>query len=465
MKRWVFYLLSVLLMGLLVACSSTSETSNFETAKLETGSISAVITTSGAVRPVRSADLTWQISGKVQEVHGEIGDTVQDGQELARLAEDSLPQNVLLAWNDYLQAEEYLKDLQDTQPELAQAQMELAQAQEEYEKVEKRYRNFNPERRNVSQATIDTAKADLALAEKNLEMAQKYFDLFKGRDANDPERAEALKMLAKAQQARDSAYFNYLYVTGKPSDTEAQKIQAELALAKSRLNQAKKKVEELSKGVSTLELTAAQARLRAAQQTLDQVILKAPFAGTITNRRIQPGDVVTAGTLAFQMEDRSHLYVEVNISEIEINDIHLEQEATLTFDALPEKTYHGRVVQIGLSGNNQQGAVTYPVTIEITDADENIKSGMTAMVQIETRKLDQVLLVPNRAVRVLNGQRVVFVKKNTGLPEAVPITLGVSSATHSQILKGDVKEGDEVILNPDLLMQLQEQGGNGVVIR
>lgn len=464
MKRPGYYFLFVLLAGLLVACSSASETSTFETAKLEIGSISAVITTSGTVRSARSADLTWQISGKVQEVQGEIGDPVKEGQELARLAEDSLPQNVLLAWNDYLQAEEYLKDLQDTQPELAQAQMELAQAQEEYEKAEKRYRNFNPERRNVSQATIDTAKADLALAEKNLEMAQKYYDMFKDRDANDPGRAEALKALAKAQQLRDSAYYNYLYVTGKPSDTEAQKIQAELTLAKSRLEQAKKKVEDLSKGISSLELTAAQARLRAAQQTLNQVVLKAPFNGTITNRRIQAGDVVTPGALAFQIEDLSHLYVEVSISEIEINDIHLEQEATLTFDAIPETTYHGKVIQIGLSGIRQQGAVTYPVTIEITDADEKIKTGMTAMVQIETKKLDQVLLVPNRAVRVLNGQRVVFVKRMNGLPEAVPITLGVSSATHSQILKGEVNEGDEIVLNPDLLMQLQEQGG-GITIR
>ena len=75
-------------------------------------------------------------------------------------------------------------------------------------------------------------------------------------------------------------------------------------------------------------------------------------------------------------------------------------------------------------------------------------------------QLTGVLLVPNQAVRVQDGQRVVYIDQGGPIPVAVPITLGVSSETNSQVLAGEIKEGDRVILNPDIL--LNPAGSMGV---
>jgi HlyD family secretion protein len=85
--------------------------------------------------------------------------------------------------------------------------------------------------------------------------------------------------------------------------------------------------------------------------------------------------------------------------------------------------------------------------VELTNPDEFVRPGMTAAVNILVREVKDVLLVPNRAVRVVDGQRVVYVLKN-GLPEMVKIRLGATSDTFSEVINGDLKVGDLIVLNP-----------------
>jgi HlyD family secretion protein len=92
------------------------------------------------------------------------------------------------------------------------------------------------------------------------------------------------------------------------------------------------------------------------------------------------------------------------------------------------------------------------VTVELTDDDASVKPGMTAAVNVVVDQLKDTLLVPNRAVRVVEGQRVVYVLRN-GKPEAVKITLGASSDTMSELLGGDIQEGDLIVLNPPAVFE------------
>ena len=94
-----------------------------------------------------------------------------------------------------------------------------------------------------------------------------------------------------------------------------------------------------------------------------------------------------------------------------------------------------------------QGIVNFTVTVEITDADELVKPGMTAAVNIVVKEVKNALLVPNRAVRLADNTRVVYVLKD-GQPVMVKIRLGQSSDSMSVVVDGDLKEGDQVILNP-----------------
>jgi HlyD family secretion protein len=206
------------------------------------------------------------------------------------------------------------------------------------------------------------------------------------------------------------------------------------------------------------DIAAAKARLAAAEATLKTARIEAPFSGTITSVQAKPGDQVAPGTVAFGLADLSHLLVDVEISEVDINRIALGQPVNMNFDAVLDLTYHGEVTAIGLSGVITQGVVSFNVTVELQDADERIKPGMTAAVNIVVEQIEDVLLVPNRAVRVVDGERTVFILEG-GQLKPVTIQLGVSSDTQSQVLDGELKVGDLVVLNPPENMLFGGQPG------
>ena len=141
--------------------------------------------------------------------------------------------------------------------------------------------------------------------------------------------------------------------------------------------------------------------------------------------------------------------VDVQVSEVDINRIQAGQNVNLTFDAISNKEYHGKVSEVAPVGTSTQGVVDFTVTVELTDADEAVKPGMTAAVNMVVSQLSDVLLVPNRAVRVLNGKRVVYILNNGNLA-TVEITLGASSDTNSEVVAGNLKVGDQIVLNPPL---------------
>jgi HlyD family secretion protein len=188
------------------------------------------------------------------------------------------------------------------------------------------------------------------------------------------------------------------------------------------------------------------------------VYVTAPFDGVITLVKPLPGDQVTPGTVAFRLDDLSHLLVDVQVSEIDINNIRVGQTVTMSFDAVLGRNYEGVVVEVSQAGSVVQGAVNFTVTVELTDADESVKPGMTAAVNILVKEVKNVLVVPNRAVRVIDGQRVVYVLKN-GIPEMVKIRLGATSDTVSEVINGDLKEGDLIVLNPPAMFGGPMGGG------
>jgi len=192
----------------------------------------------------------------------------------------------------------------------------------------------------------------------------------------------------------------------------------------------------------------AQARVDAAQATLNLAHLTAPFAGTVTEANLLPGDQVSIGTTAFRVDDLSSLLVDVELSEVDINSVTVGQPVTLSFDAILGKEYQGQVIKVSQAGTIVGGVVNFTVTVELTDADELVKPGMTAAVNIVVEEIKDAVLVPNRAVRLVDGDRVVFVMGAEGKPEKVEIRLGSSSDIMSVVIGGNLKEGDQIILNP-----------------
>jgi multidrug efflux pump subunit AcrA (membrane-fusion protein) len=98
---------------------------------------------------------------------------------------------------------------------------------------------------------------------------------------------------------------------------------------------------------------------------------------------------------------------------LDIPSIKVGQEATITFDAIVDKEYHGKVTQVGMVGSVAQGVVNYPVIVQVTDADASILPNMTAAVNVIVSQSTDVLVVPNRALTTSNGQRSVTVLYET----------------------------------------------------
>jgi HlyD family secretion protein len=299
---------------------------------------------------------------------------------------------------------------------------------------------------------IILAQSDLVTAQKNLDnlnnshitMYQAELALYTAQDA-----------LAIAQTRYDIAKNTY----GETSTARAfLEAKTNLALAHAKVDDAQREWNRLQNGPDPNDIAAAQARVDAAQAALRAAKITVPFDGIVTEVNAMVGDQVSPGVRAFRVDDLSTMLVDVQVSEVDINSVQIGQPVTITFDAISGTEYHGKVVEVAQAGDVVQGSVTFTVTVQLTDGDVQVKPGMTAAITITVKQLDNVLLVPNRAVRVVNNQRVVYVLLN-GQVKEVQITLGATSDTVSEVVSGDLKVGDAIILNPPSTLFNNPSGG------
>ena len=397
-------LLVVLLVAsafIFVRRSNVDTTSQFQTAKAERGNLTATIGATGTVRAKQSALLIWQAAGTVDTVNVKVGDNIPSDFVMAYLVKTSLPQSVIMAEADLADAQKSLNELMSSDTSRAQAVINLRDAQEAFDKAE----NWR--------------------IELNGKIHVKKIVYKKFRNRKIPILKE---------------------YRGYADEGTIKKADEDLALAEAKLSDAQREFDLLNNG-NMADITAAQARVDAAQATLNLARVISPFAGTVTEAYPLPGDQVGAGATAFRLDNLSSLLLDVKVSEVDINNVTMGQPVTLSFDAILGKEYHGEVIEVTQAGTADQGVVSFTVTVELTDADSMVKPGMTAAVNIVVEEMQDVLLVQNRAVRLVDNQRVVYVLEN-GQPVKKDITLGSSSDTLSVIAGGDVKEGDVIILNP-----------------
>jgi HlyD family secretion protein len=151
--------------------------------------------------------------------------------------------------------------------------------------------------------------------------------------------------------------------------------------------------------------------------------------------------------------------VDLQISEVDINNVSVGQPVSISLEAIPNKIYTGLVSKVNQSAQAGQGGINFTVSVTLTDADELVKPGMTAAVIITVKEVNAALLMPNSAIRMLSGQRIVYVLKENQ-PVPVNIRLGATADENSQVLAGDLKEGDLIILNPPSITNTSTQSAS-----
>jgi HlyD family secretion protein len=424
-----------------------ADRANLQIATVEMGNLTATIGATGTVRANQSAQLFWETAGTVESVNIEIGDEVAQDERLASLKLSSLPQNVILAQSELKSAQDELENFYDSYGALglADAAKALAEAQDVLEDAQ---RDYSYETTISPQVDIDQAFANMILARDKLDKVEDDYEPYADKPEDNLTRASLLSKLAQARREYNDTVRLYNSYSTPGSDTGIAIADADLALALAQFDESQEDYEKVLAGPSTQDTAAAEARVAAAEATLSQAYIDAPFAGIVTDAYPTTGDQVSSGLLAFQLDDLSRLLVDVEVSEVDINRVKVGQAATLSFDAIPEIDYAGEVVAVALAGNTEQGAVNFRVIVELLESDEAVRPGMTAAVTVVVTELENVLLVPNRAVRVLDGKRVVYVLKDNG--EILPFTieLGASSESYSEILEGEFSQGDAIVLNP-----------------
>ena len=492
-----------------------------ETFTIQRGNLTSTVDASGTVRSNQSAILFWEVSGEVGQVHVNPGDRVSAGDVLASLKVDSLPSYIILAQADLLSAQKALDDLHNSQlqqasalkavdeaeksledalnPELSQAQAQAAVA-DANKNLETARRNYEIITTVPPQSAIDQAYANLVLAEDQLNTTKETIaDLEQqiktaGHGLPPVIREKIRQALIKAlkgmqikltqdQLTYERSLSRYNALLEPPDPIEVGTAEAELITAKAQLEDAKRQWERIKDGttpgdIAVLEarledaqrewervkdgpdpddITTLEARIAAAEASIRTMEITAPFDGTITAVDVQPGDQVSPGTLAFRLDDVSKLMIDVGISEIDINQIKNGLDAIVTFDSVFAREYKGRVVETALVGSEVMGLVNFEVTVELDDPDSEVKPGMTSDVKIVVNWIEDALIIPNQAIRSLNGERVVYVLDRSIFDgesptlnniQAIPLTLGTSSNNYSEVLTGNLKPGDEVLITP-----------------
>ena len=219
--------------------------------------------------------------------------------------------------------------------------------------------------------------------------------------------------------------------------------------------------------VRSAEAQVDQARgaLTVAETNLGYTTIYSPVNGTVVSRAVDVGQTVAASfqtpTLFTIAQDLTKMQIDTNVDEADIAKAKVDQKANFTVDAYPEKTFTGKVNQVRSAPIVTQNVVTYDVVIGVDNKEMLLKPGMTANVSILTNTVDNVLKIPNAALRYrpsgkgkpegkaegkkeAAGPRV-YVLGKEGTPQTVPVKLGISDGNFTQLVEGNLKEGDALI--------------------
>jgi HlyD family secretion protein len=430
--------------------SQNSSTAAYQTTTVQRGTLTSSVEGTGTVRAELTANLAWQTGGQVDRVHVMIGDRVQEGDVLATLLQDSLTQSNLES--NLVTAQENLAELTSPQS-IANARLAVTSA--EADLINAQYARNNLQYWE-NDAFIQDQYAKLVLAQDRLDRAQEAYNLANVGDTIDnPHEAQLYQALYDAQQAYNTASYYYNAYSHKPTQRSVDEAQATLDLAEAKLAEANAYLAALTggdipadtTGTSLLKLKQARLAVQTAQENLDATDITAPFDGTITQADAVTNAVVSTGTQAFRIDDLSNLVIDVQVVEIDVNSVKAGETATITFDAIPNKTYTGMVTQADISGTVAQNSVTFTVTVQLSDADELVRPGMAANVTILTNEVADALLIPSTAIFVDDTNQSFVYLVQGGMLTVVPITVGAVSDTATQVTGDALQEGDVIVLS------------------
>jgi HlyD family secretion protein len=436
--KWFLITLAALM---IVGCqaSSTAKTAAPQTATIKRGTLTQTVSASGTIKARPQVDLTFQSSGQIKRLDVQVGDRVKAGQVLARLDTTDLELAVAQAQVSLDSAKTKLKQTQAgaTSAELVSAKASLSSAQSAYQAALSKY--------NLTEAQVTKARASVDKAAATLERAKKAYD-WHAHDWLDrqPEKSQQKEDVDDAQSAYDLALASYNQSAAEINDSSLRSASAQVAQAQYNLDKLQREPTAEDLAIKQGEVKQAEANLAQAQAQLDNALLVAPFDGTVADVKVQTGQRVSASTQVMVLANLGQLTVKVDLAETDLPSVRVGQPVQITLDAVQGTTYVGTVDVLDLVGTTTQGVVNYAATVVIGDANDAIRPGMNATASIITQQRDNVLLIPNRAIKTAGQQRLATVQRE-GKEVDVSITLGLGNDMETEVVEG-LHEGDVVLI-------------------
>lgn len=275
------------------------------------------------------------------------------------------------------------------------------------------------------EAQVDQAKANLLAAKANLE------------------KAEATLVDAKRTRDRNKELFSKNLIARSDLDTAETNYETNAAQV----------------GAAKAQVSQADASLKNAQTNLGYTRILSPVDGTVVSRNVDVGQTVAASfqtpTLFTIAQDLTKMQIDTNVDEADIGKVKVGQGVEFTVDAYPDIIFKGRVGQVRIAPITVQNVVTYDVVITVDNPNFKLKPGMTANVSIIVAEKKDTLKIPNAALRFRPPERAktrqpqkgsgVWIVEN-GNPKRISITTGISDGNYTEIVAGELREGQEVIV-------------------
>ena len=430
-----------------------SDEGALQTATVRRGDLVIYASGSGTLTAASEASFGFDTSGQVKEIHVSVGDVVEAGQLLAEL--DNTSQEL-----EYNQAKRDLADL--TSPyAIATAEQALAEATIE---VDSAYSHLA----YLISPSVLYWEEEIAKLEAELTAARQEAETSPSTDADQKVKdLEAEMELAQDKLQGSWDYYEESYLPAnftrkdretrkkyvvRPSDVSIAQARAEYDLAKATVVEdqnylAALKGEEIPEdatGANLTELKNAQLNLQSAEETLNATRLVAPISGTIMSMDLVVGDTVSTSEVV-TIADLSQPYLEAFLDETDWGNIALGYEAEVTFDALPDQIFTGKVTQVdpGLYTSGNTSVVRGLVLLDDTGTKLNLPIGSAAAVDIIAGRAENAVLVPVDALRETSpGNYAVFVIED-GKPKLRVIEVGIQDLFYAEVKSG--LEAGEVV--------------------
>lgn len=468
-----------------------SSTPQYMTARVERGNLRNTVTATGALQAVTTVQVGSQASGTISALYADFNSTVKKGQVVAQLDPSTAK----------AQVDQANANLQNARASLANARAAVVNAQAGVRDAQAKGLAATSTVQN-NQAGVSGAEANVAVLKAQQDDA---LSLLKQQES-------LLKSGVIAQRDYDVAMTAYKTAEARYNQAVAQLNQAKLseqsassagiAQSQAGVESAKAQVQQAQAqvGQAQAQVQQAEAALSVAQVNLSHTTITSPIDGVVVSRDVNVGQTVAASlsapTLFTIANDLTQMQVIANIDQADIGLVEQAKSVKFSVDAFPGKDFDGKIEQMRLNPVNVQNVVTYNVVIDVANPDQKLKPGMTANLTITIDERNNVLKVPNSALRftpqdanrqrtgagagqgqgqgqgrrqqqqqqgdnaaggnggqfapasapVLPGQvRVVWMMGQNGKPERRRITVGLSDGSATEVVDGELKEGDMVI--------------------